>query len=458
MRQMVDKRIWQKSSLFLALIWAIACVWAPASVLAAQGGELSDDELFRLGERMYLEGILPSGEPMKAFVAGDVPVDGTSFTCVSCHLRSGLGSLEGDVSTPPTNGRILYAPREPYIPGKEFVPSFHNYAVYFPARPAYTDATLSELITTGVDPKGRKIHRVMPRYDIDSADMKILIGYLKTLSDKHSPGVSKDMIKFATVVVDGTSEKIINSLLAPLQYGVTRKNALARAANSDDRLARMGYNMMGPDLMKKKFSLKVWTLKGPSSTWRAQLEKYYQDEPVFALLSGYSAGDWAPVHKFCEDMRLPDILPAVDFPVVSEDSWYTLYFGHGVRQEGESAARYLSGMADLFKGKKVVQVVRDGNRRSAALAQGFNDTWVERGNPAVTEIVIKGDEPISAKRLQEISEQNSIAALLVWDDASAIPAIAALAKSKSRPLMVMVSGTMCKKGVWDLPEAIRSYV
>lgn len=64
----------------------------------------------RVGEKMYREGILPSGEPIRAFIMKDIPVDGSMFSCSACHQRSGLGSVEGTVVTWPTNGRTLSAP------------------------------------------------------------------------------------------------------------------------------------------------------------------------------------------------------------------------------------------------------------------------------------------------------------------------------------------------------------
>ncbi len=306
--------------------------------------ERSTEEIMRLGERMYREGILPSGESMQAFVSGDVPVDGTAFTCVSCHLRSGLGSIEGEVITPPTNGRILYQPRESFIQGSAFVPSYANYAKYLAVRPAYTDQTLASLLVTGIDPTGRSVLEVMPRYEINDQDMTILIAYLKALSDQPSPGVGENHLSFATVIVEGADPVAVASMVQPLQFSVDRKNSLAAAAKANDRVARMAYNMLG-DLQGYTFSLSRWVLTGAPETWREQLEDYYRQEPVFALLGGTSPGTWEPVHRFCEEHQIPDLFPIVDQPVLSDSDWYTLYLSRGLRQEGESAANYLKGMS-----------------------------------------------------------------------------------------------------------------
>ena len=104
----------------LMVLLSIALCLALGAAAWAAPAAAPSDETMRFGEQMYRKGLLPSGAPIKAYVSGDVPVDGTSFTCVSCHLRSGLGSIEGEVITLPTNGRILYQPRRPFIPGSEF--------------------------------------------------------------------------------------------------------------------------------------------------------------------------------------------------------------------------------------------------------------------------------------------------------------------------------------------------
>lgn len=438
----------------LILLW-LALLLAPASSLAAQDiSDLAPAEIRRLGEQMYLKGILPSGKPMQAYVSGDIPMEGTSFTCVSCHLRSGIGSFEANVATSPTNGRILYQERKPYIEGYEHVPSFHKYALYFPARPAYTDETLAALITSGFDPTGRSVLKVMPRYDLDDRDLAILIAYLKSLSDQFSPGVSENEIKFATVIAEGVAPAAVEAMLLPLEFHVGRKNSQVLAYQKNPRMARMAYNMVGPDLAAKKFSLARWVLKGEPETWRAQLEAYYRAEPVFALLGGITGGEWEPVHRFCEENRIPDLMPLVDYPVLSDSDWYTLYFSRGVRQEGEAAARYLHTMYDLFAGRTIVQVVRD-SRMGRALGAGFDGVWAATGHPAPVEIVLREGESLGAERLRRIVAEHQPAALLVWDDAGTLAALESLPGKEEGPAMVVASATCLGGELGKVPEALR---
>lgn len=439
----------------LAMAFLLIPAFQPGWASGEQGpAARTREETLRLGERMYRDGLLPSGEAIKAFVSNDVPVKGTSFTCVSCHLRSGLGSIEGEVVTTPTNGRLLYQPRKPFVPGAEFVPFIANYAKNLPVRPAYTDETLARLITTGVDPTGRSVLHVMPRYEIGERDMAIMLDYLKSLSDTLSPGVGKDLIKFATVIVEGSDPKAVESMLAPLQFSVDRKNSLAKAARKNDRVARMGYNMLG-DLSGTSFTLARWHLTGPPETWRSQLEEYYRKEPVFALLGGISPGEWEPVHRFCEENRIPNLFPIVDFPVLSETDWYTQYFSRGIRQEGEAAARYLNGMASLFKERPVVQVVRD-NRRGRALARGFAETWQGAGHPSAQEVVLPAGERLTPGTVRRLIAEQNPAALVIWDDAGFLPALDGTGTGGQQPgLIVMASATLLGKAFTSIPEPLR---
>ncbi len=190
-------------SSLLVLLFTVP-VWGSDAPLP----KLTAEETLRLGERMYREGILPSGESLQATVRGDVTIPGNAFSCQNCHLRSGIGSIEGQIVTPPTNGLKLYD----YYYKYELILGDHSrvkkgmWDGRAPAkpvfRPAYTDETLAAAIRLGVSPTGREFNPAMPQYELKDSDMKILIRYLKSLSAEISPGVDKDykQIRFATVI------------------------------------------------------------------------------------------------------------------------------------------------------------------------------------------------------------------------------------------------------------------
>ncbi|MCG8426510.1 MAG: hypothetical protein MI754_04030, partial [Chromatiales bacterium] len=130
--------------------------------------EYSSDELLKLGERIFRQGIGANGKPVQALIGKDIPVSGDMFTCVNCHQRSGIGSVEGSVIAWPVNGKELYAPRRRTGAWRAGSSRQHEEAIMqrreLPkafqvehARPAYTDETLAKLLRTGVDPAGRSL-------------------------------------------------------------------------------------------------------------------------------------------------------------------------------------------------------------------------------------------------------------------------------------------------------------
>ena len=200
---------------FLLVVVLFTCVTANSGEPEELVAGLPSHEALQLGERMYRDGLLPSGEPMRAFVQRDIEVDGTMFSCESCHVRSGMGSIEGTVITLPTSGSWLYKP----LQGAEMSPrSQERLPAHLdppPFRPAYTDDSLARAIRRGKDPNDRVLDYVMPRYLVGGTDLDILVYYLKHLSAEFSPGVDDSTIRFATVVGPGVSDVAEVSGLRP---------------------------------------------------------------------------------------------------------------------------------------------------------------------------------------------------------------------------------------------------
>jgi len=451
------------------LLVTVLCFLFFSTAAAAQNEKtvagFTEEEVLLFGEKMYREGVLPSGEPMEAIVMGDIPVDGRMFTCDDCHQRSGLGSVEGTVITWPTNGRELYRPRrktgawrqpeseEAKMDVRKNLPAYWEQIEE--ARPAYTDESLATVLWTGVDPTGRKLNPVMPLYHLEDSDMAIMVHYLKNLSVDLPPGVDDTTIRFATVVSEDIPAEAREAMLAILQAHVDVRNSQSR---HQERRAESGpFYKTEMHQAYRRWELDIWELQSPANTWSRQLQEYYHKQPVFALLGGLVEGSWQPIHEFCEEHKIPAIFPLTDFPVISESDWYTLYFSKGFYQEGEAAARYLQAQENIVSGTKIVMVSRQGMAGSY-LNRGFSEIWQEFGRPGPEHIKLAPDKKLSEQFWRDIMQAKQPDVLILWLEPVDLANIRTLVGEKKLPGKIILSAEMLDYSFTAIPDNLRDNV
>jgi hypothetical protein len=309
------------------------------------------------GERIYRDGVLPSGKPLRGEREAGAGVEGRDAACATCHRRSGLGSWEGQTVIPPILGRYLFrggARNEadldlPHVQG------------YTPRRDAYDARTLARAIRAGRDPQGRSLSYLMPRYRLDDASMASLVGYLKGLGNAPEPGVTRDTLHFATVITPDADPVARKGMLDVLQQFFADKNGGYRG---ESRPLQTNRGVMYR--VTRKWSLHVWELTGPPDGWERQLRDHMAATPVFAIVSGIGGATWEPVHRFCEEAAVPCLFPNVDVPVDAEDDFYAVYFSRGVLLEARLVARHVDEERSRGSLRRIVQVYRPGEAGEGA--------------------------------------------------------------------------------------------
>lgn len=406
------------------------------------------------GERIYRDGILPTGLPMRAQGPGEAVVKGTTFACAGCHLTAGLGNSDERLVTPPVNGARLFSPSFRYFPfltGAERadLPEVARDAL---RRPAYTEATLITAIRDGVDSAGHVLSPAMPRYPLDDHEAELLVGYLKGLSAVLSPGVSPTTLRFATVITEGVPGGDRDAMLAVMRKQLAIHNQVyEKNRHKVNQLAAM----KEMTLPLRKWDLSVWELKGPPNTWRSQLEEHDRAEPVFALVGGISNGDWRPVHEFCQDRRLPCILPLTEHPFHAPAGSYTLYFSGGFYQEGATAGDHAAETLEAQGACPVIQVIQD-TAAGRALARGFREALALRGRE-VQEVPAPAGNlpgPFLAKLL---AGSHGKAVLALWGGQEVLAALAQAATGADQPGLLLMSASLLKEALWELPQDARPF-
>jgi mono/diheme cytochrome c family protein len=405
---------------------------------------VADTNAVALGRRIYLEGMLPDGQPLRGVRLDTGAVTGTAAACVSCHRPSGLGMVEGTVGIPPISGRALFGGGEPVI-----VRMDQQFNRGLSAQhPPYTDADFAAVVRDGQHPSGRVMHALMPRYTLTDAQLHAVASYLKTLSNEMSPAVVGDTIHMATVIAPGLDPERRQAFINTLTTAVEQMNISVMMPGRRQKMVTVEERRLNS---RRKWALDIWELSGPSSTWGGQLAKRQHDKPVFAIVSGLAKDEWQPVHDFCENNRVGCWFPSVDLvPAGAAQSRYSLYFSAGIATEAEVIVHKLGA----HHGRVVQLVAADPVARSAAAA--LRRALATKGAPEATDrTVVDLDADLGAVAIKatvaELSAQDTLVLWLRPTDLMALTSMDATTAS------VFVSATLGGGEQAELPMALREH-
>ena len=378
----------------------LVCAGAGAAEPAPSGAESDITSRLELGRRMYREGVLPSGKMMTATVGGDIEVTGEQVICGACHRRSGLGSSEGQEVIPAVTGALLYKPLRLPTSKPPLAPEL---------RPAYTDASLKRAIRDGIGADASALSLFMPRYALSDEELDILLAYLKSLSGEPAPGVTEGKIHFATIVADSVEPGTRKALTDILEVYFDQKNTETRYESK--RAANAPWHKQWIFGHYRKWALHVWELKGPPESWPDQLQAWYRQTPVFAILSGVAPGGWQPIHDFCNRFQVPCLFPTTDLPVIDEQDFYSMYFSRGMTLEGETIVQHLSD--DDLLATPVLQVFRDADPRGETAAAALRRSLQARGGQVKDLSLSRSDKP-DQTFWQSLRDQGRSAVTVLW--------------------------------------------
>lgn len=386
------------------------------------GGELA------AGRSLYMEGRRADGTPLRARSHGGMLLTGSQAACVNCHRPSGMGSTEGRSYIPPITGETLM---QTMPPGK-------GSSAAGLGRPAYNAETLQGALGSGVDPAGRALDVLMPRYELRPEETAALLRYLADLGQARAAVPETGPLHFATVIAPGVPPAGRRAMVEVLQACFAEHNAGAPAERGRRKLAAL-MTLRRP----RSWQLHVWQLQGQEREWEAQLARFAAQQPVFGLVGGIGAGAWSPVHRFCERSQRPCVFPHLEVPVESPGAFYSVYLSRAVLLEAALIARQLAASPE---GRRVVQVVRRTDRSSidaaAALARLLDAARVAHELVPLDEQATGAGRSPAAGRGQD--------AFVLWlrpDDLRRFAAAAA------PPAQVFLSATLAAQDAVELPDA-----
>ncbi len=397
-------------AIFSALMLCTLFITYPNIIIAKTDSLIST---IANGKRIYELGILPNGQPVVAFGAAKIKLSGQQASCIGCHRRSGFGSIEGEQRISPILGDILYKQRN-----KDYKQLSRRRIKGNGARPAYTDQSLSKAITSGSGADNRVLNQLMPRYDLTATDVHSVIQYLKTLTLKTEPGITKDKIHIATIIASDVPDKFSAAMLDLLTNYIHDLNAKTRMEQK--RASNSPWHKRWEYESYRNIELHTWKLTGPTSSWTKQLQTYYDKQNVFSVINGISLNSWEIIHQFCNNIKLPCLFPTTELPVLEAGNIYNVYYSGGIAYDSKTIAAHIKSE---FKNKKksVLQIYRNDKKSNIAVNVLSLDLKSKKFTVKNHEVEHKGK--LSAAQWTTIIKKYKPNILISWLDADDVKAL-----------------------------------
>jgi ABC-type branched-subunit amino acid transport system substrate-binding protein len=329
--------------LILVLLIAIAgcLIWNGASTVQSQTAtilrphrqELTLQE--KRGKAFYLRGESASGQEITAMM-GEIDVPASTLTCAGCHGNKGEGITEGGV----TAGNMTWA----------FLTKPYGHADDGGRKhPPFTESSFVRLMTAGLDPAGNKVAVAMPTYRMPQEDMANLIAYLKRIETDTDPGVTDTSIVLGTVL----PEKAALTGLAQSMGDVLQ--AYFAEINSRGGI----YN--------RKIELRV--MHGDSKLTVPNMRRLIDDDQVFAIVSGLTAGAEDGVAALTHEKEVPFIGPSTLLPQRGLPlNRYIFYLLPGLKEQGRALVKFAAKKNDVSKARVAIVAPDLEFNRNIALA------------------------------------------------------------------------------------------